>query len=350
MTPWFSLILPCYNVEQYVERCVQSILSQEFSDYEIVLVNDGSTDQTPACCDELAEKHSCIRVVHKANGGLSSARNAGMDIAQGKYIWFIDSDDWIEPGALTQLYQACCDGEPEIVKFAHYRVEKEKKAVPLNVDAGLYQGQEQIDMLKRKAFCEPGQYSLSACMHAYLRDSLVKYQLRFVSERVVGSEDYLFNLQVLFHVRSVQVISVALYTYEMRAGSLTQTYKPDLLERYNELYRRLKQYNQKNGADQETDKLIDRFYVWRLVVGGALLQEYCSMLATGKPETQARRAARAILNRKEVQEAAKNSNQTLLRWQKKLQLYAIRLRFEGLFFWLYVVKPGIKYHGKRHGL
>lgn len=349
MTPWFSLILPCYNVEGYVERCVQSILSQGFSDYEIILVNDGSTDQTPVCCDELAEKHSCIRVVHKANGGLSSARNAGMEIAQGKYIWFIDSDDWIEPGALMQLYQACCDGEPEIVKFAYYRVEKEKKAVPLNVDAGLYQGQEQIEMLRRKAFCEAGKYCLSAWSHVYKRDFLEKHQLHFVSERIVCSEDYLFNLQALLHVCILQVISPNLYTYELRTGSLTQAYKPDLMDRYDELFLRLKQCYRAHNADIENEKMINRFYLWHLAIGTGVTQEY-GVIGSRKSTQQARMAVRCILNRTEVNTAVKYCDQKGLSFKKKLQLFAIRWRVEGLFFWLYVVKPGMKYHRERQGL
>ena len=76
--PFFTLILPCYKVAAYVERCVRSILTQDYTDYEIILVDDGSPDETPALCDRLAAEHSCIRVIHKENGGLSSARNAGM--------------------------------------------------------------------------------------------------------------------------------------------------------------------------------------------------------------------------------------------------------------------------------
>lgn len=346
MTPWFSLILPCYNVERYVGCCVQSILSQNYSDYEIILVNDGSTDQTLARCNEMAEKHSCIRVIDKANGGLSSARNAGMEVAQGKYIWFIDSDDWIEPNALLQLYQACVDGETDIIKFAYCRVETEKNNVPLNVEAGLYLGDQQIETLRRKAFCEAGRYCLSAWSHIYKRCFLEKYQLRFVSERLVGSEDYLFNLQAMLHAYSLRVLPTALYVYEFRTGSLTQTYKPDLMERYSELCRRLKQYYRDAGACVGSEKLIDRFFVWHLAIGTAMMQEYM-MLTAKKNKKLVRKAVRAILNRTDVQDAVKNGDQTGMRWQKKLQCYGIRLRIEGLFFWLYVEKPRLLQEGKR---
>ena len=91
----FSIILPIYNVENYLCECVDSILNQTYKDYEIILVDDGSKDKSPHICDELAHKYDCIKVIHKKNGGLSDARNAGTKEAIGKYIVYIDSDDYI---------------------------------------------------------------------------------------------------------------------------------------------------------------------------------------------------------------------------------------------------------------
>jgi glycosyltransferase involved in cell wall biosynthesis len=100
-----SIIVPVYNVERYLERCVKSILNQSFSDFELILVDDGSPDNCPQMCDEWAEADARIKVIHKENGGLSSARNAGLEIAQGNYIGFVDSDDWIEPDMYAYLYE-----------------------------------------------------------------------------------------------------------------------------------------------------------------------------------------------------------------------------------------------------
>lgn len=100
-----SIIVPIYNVEKYLCRCVDSILAQTFTDFELILVDDGSPDGCPAICDGYALKDPRIRVIHKANGGLSDARNAGIDVAQGEYLAFVDSDDWIEP----DMYQSMID-------------------------------------------------------------------------------------------------------------------------------------------------------------------------------------------------------------------------------------------------
>lgn len=94
--PKISIIVPVYNVEKYLRKCIDSILNQTFKDFELILIDDGSTDESGKICDEYNLKDNRIKVIHKENGGLSSARNAGLDIAQGEYIGFVDSDDWIE--------------------------------------------------------------------------------------------------------------------------------------------------------------------------------------------------------------------------------------------------------------
>ena len=115
--PYFSIILPIYNVERYLEECIRSILNQGYQNYELILVDDGSTDNCPAICDAYAAQFDQIRVLHKRNGGLSSARNVGTEEARGMYIWWVDSDDRIEPGALEILYGVTSREEPDIVKF-----------------------------------------------------------------------------------------------------------------------------------------------------------------------------------------------------------------------------------------
>ena len=99
-----SVIVPVYNTEKYLHRCVDSILAQTFTDFELLLIDDGSTDSSGAICDESAQKDSRVRVFHKENGGVSSARNLGLDKAKGKWVTFVDSDDWIKESFLNKLY------------------------------------------------------------------------------------------------------------------------------------------------------------------------------------------------------------------------------------------------------
>ena len=113
--PEISVIVPVYKVEPYLRRCVDSILAQTFTDFELILVDDDSTDNCPAICDEYAGKDSRIKVVHKENGGLSSARNAGMEIACGKYYLFCDSDDYVSPYWCETLYNAAIEHQGSFI-------------------------------------------------------------------------------------------------------------------------------------------------------------------------------------------------------------------------------------------
>lgn len=112
----FSIIVPVYNVDKYLNRCVDSILNQQFNSYELILVNDGSTDNSGSICDDYALSNDKISVIHKDNGGLSDARNKGMATAKGEYIIFIDSDDYIEPEALEKFnHQLIKSGNPDVM-------------------------------------------------------------------------------------------------------------------------------------------------------------------------------------------------------------------------------------------
>ena len=116
MKPLISVIIPVYNVERYLDECIKSIVNQTYENLEIILVDDGSPDNCPRMCDDWAKKDERIRVIHKENGGLASARNAGMNICTGEYISFVDSDDWMELNAYESLLKYF-DDKTDIVKF-----------------------------------------------------------------------------------------------------------------------------------------------------------------------------------------------------------------------------------------
>ncbi len=115
-----SIIVPVYNVEQYLDRCVESILRQTYRRLEIILVDDGSTDSSPAKCDGYAKRDKRVKVVHKRNGGLSDARNAGLALVTGDYIGYVDSDDWIEPEMYARMYQACAGHNAQVAVCRYF--------------------------------------------------------------------------------------------------------------------------------------------------------------------------------------------------------------------------------------
>lgn len=338
MAPYFSLILPIYNVESYLDRCVQSILEQSFYDYEIILVDDGATDSSPGLCDSLAAQHSCIQVLHKENGGLSSARNAGLELATGEYVWWIDSDDWIEKDALRRLYEETVNTRPDMVKFSYLRVEDGKRTqVCINADSGIYEGVRR-DILLRQACYTPGKFVLSAWSHLYRRRFLTDTGLQFVSERIVGSEDYLFNLESFLLAEKVCVIPDMLYSYELRLGSLSQRHKKDLPEKYAKLYGLLRRQYEKAGALQQYEGWLSAFYLWHLLRGTCIPNSYWSR------EKEALRAGRkeiaGFLRSRDCQSALAVCDRSGFSQKQKMLLSAMKLRLEPLFYWLYVVKPG----------
>lgn len=132
--PKLSVIVPIYNVEQYIHKCVDSILSQTFADFEIILVNDGSPDNCGKICDEYASKDNRVKVIHKKNGGVSEARNIGLDAAKGEYISFIDPDDWIDKDMYEQTLGYMADNDLDVVCFDVEEVRTNKSFVRYKYD------------------------------------------------------------------------------------------------------------------------------------------------------------------------------------------------------------------------
>ena len=224
--PKISVIVPVYKVEKYIHRCVDSILTQTFTDFELILVDDGSPDNCGAACDSYSLQDSRVRVIHKQNGGLSDARNAGMDIAQGEFICFIDSDDYVHRDFCAVLYEGMKDRDVlfstcEGLNFKEYD-EAEKLC-----DAG--------NEVKKRTYLDYFQEGLasrgfSACAKLFRREAIG--QLRFEKGKI--HEDVFFSSELLkFRDRSVVTNSCKLYFRLLRADGIMNTQKvcsPDFIE------------------------------------------------------------------------------------------------------------------------
>ncbi|MGL5969310.1 MAG: glycosyltransferase family 2 protein [Kluyvera sp.] len=197
MVDLISIIVPVYNVEQYLSRCLESLLSQTYKNIEIILVNDGSTDSSGILCDEYAGRDTRIRVVHKQNGGLSSARNTGISIAKGKYIGFVDSDDWITDDAYEYLYNLLIkfDADLSIAGFVRCSSESECEIIDSkrgDFNVNLY---SQSEYMKKFMKIDSQTIEYYAWNKLYKKTLLQEqqYPVGLTAEDVVGTFRYLLR-------------------------------------------------------------------------------------------------------------------------------------------------------------
>ncbi len=150
MKPLLTVVIPVYNVEKYLKRCVESVIAQDWKKYEILLVDDGSTDHSPQICDNYVKTYDFISVIHKENGGLSEARNTGLSQAKGEYVYFPDSDDWIEPDTFIALSEALESQKFDIISFNREFVKSEEDVIISDpVETQVFEGKDAfVEMLK----------------------------------------------------------------------------------------------------------------------------------------------------------------------------------------------------------
>ncbi len=233
-----SIIVPIYKVERYLKRCVDSILNQTFTDFELILVDDGSPDNCGRICDEYAEKDNRIYVIHKENGGLSDARNAGLDYATGQYIIFVDSDDFVEPDLLEKAYNTIIKGY-DIVSFGLNIIDEDENVSALtHSDAGKeFKFEKQDDYLAfiLRIFMN-WRVGWEAWSRIYRRDIIEKYGLRFEDNSRIFAEDMYFNLCYIVHTKTMYAMKDCLYNYLRRNDSIMgNDIKKSNLNRFNEL-------------------------------------------------------------------------------------------------------------------
>lgn len=239
MIPKVSIIVPVYNVEPYIERCVESLRNQTLKDIEIVLVDDESPDNCPAICDEYTGRDSRIKVVHKKNGGLGLACNTGIEAATGDYIAFCDSDDWVDTEMYETLYREAIGNNADMVFTGLKRVGSDGTLLsylPHPSAKEFHQRDTMFDLAMDIIASEPHvrmdrRMQVSAKTVLYRRRMLLSNGLRFVSEREYPSEDLIFNVSVLLKANRICIIPYYFYNYFVNTNSITSTVKQNHFEK-----------------------------------------------------------------------------------------------------------------------
>lgn len=264
-----SVIVPIYNVEKYLRTCVDSICNQTFKSLEIILVDDGSPDMCSKICDDYAQQDIRIKVIHKKNAGLGEARNTGLEAATGDYIYFIDSDDWIEPNMLATLvheleqeqadfvmcgFKKCAEGRQPIID---HHTEQKKTFRENEITKQLF-----LPMVAQRSEIKED-YTINMCVwtNLYKRSIIDKYHIRFLSERAYLSEDICFNLEYLLHTHCAVLLPDTLYCYRYNPNSLTSRYKGPEYEMLVRLYRKVCEIVDRIQTDGEPEFRKERFFL-----------------------------------------------------------------------------------------
>ena len=217
----FSIIIPIYNVEKYLKESIDSVLAQDFTDYEIILVNDGSTDNSPAICDEYAEKYTQIKVIHKANGGLSDARNFGIKKAQGDYLIFLDSDDfWNGVIILSEINQIIKKNNPDLIIHELSCFYNSEKIIPRKFKTKETQ-KFSYDLKKDLKYLVNNDIYYAAAWNKIIKSEIIKAnQLYFPKGKI--HEDVAWCADIIPYVSSYSLYKNPFYYYRKeREGSLT---------------------------------------------------------------------------------------------------------------------------------
>lgn len=226
-TPLISVIVPIYRVEEYLERCVKSILSQTYENLEVILVDDGSPDQCPAICDACAEKDARVKVIHQENKGLSGARNAGIDAASGEYLAFVDSDDYVSPHFIEELYQLLQDTGCAIGQCRFSYVKGDGLVEEGNSAFCIYRGESLMEQLygpEEKATC-----FVVAWNKLYRAELFKETGIRYPEGRI--HEDEATTYRLFHEAKKLAFLDRALYGYYTEnGGSITSVFSAKRLQ------------------------------------------------------------------------------------------------------------------------
>lgn len=267
MEPFVSIIIPVYNAENFLTRCVESVLSQEYTDFELILVDDGSTDGSGSLCDGFAERDGRVRVIHKENTGVSDSRNIAIDHARGKYLQFLDSDDWLTKDA-TRLFVSSAESSGcDMVIADFYRVSGDNLSHKGDIEKeGLLTRQEFAALMMEN----PADFYYGVLWNKFYKRKLVeKLHLRMDPE-ISWCEDFIFNLEYIRHCKSIYALQAPIYYYVKTKGSLVNSQgasinntirmKLNVFEYYHQFY--------KDIYDEESYDDI-RFHLYRFFLTAA---------------------------------------------------------------------------------
>lgn len=257
-----SVIVPIYNVEKYLARCLESLINQTLKDIEIVCVNDGSTDDSLNILNKYAKKDTRIKIINKVNGGLSSARNAALDIVNGEYVSFVDSDDWVDINMLKDMYENAIKEKYDIVMCSYTREYINKSRLKkLNMQEVAIYGEDEVSLQLHRRIIGPLKEELAnpeqtdslvtAWGKLYKTEIINNNNIRFIDTSIIGTEDCLFNVYAFKYIKKAMFLNKPYYHYwKENPSSLTSIHKQNLKDKWMNMYNYIRDFLDENKYDE----------------------------------------------------------------------------------------------------
>lgn len=266
---YYSIIVPIYKVEVYLPECIESILTQTHKDFELILVDDGSPDNCPQICDDYAKKDNRIKVIHKKNGGLVSARKAGIKAALGEYVCFVDGDDFVSEDMLEAYERELCKNKADIIcaGYSAYYFDGRVNAVKQNIKSGFYDKKTLLQNIYLKMLSVPPFFSFyimpSLCTKCLKKD-IIKTVYRDITENITLGEDVAVTYPAMLFSSSVSVIDYYGYMYRQNRDSMTHTYDKNLYIKMRNLLSHLKRVQDSYNWDDKNQ--INEYTMFLLIL------------------------------------------------------------------------------------
>ena len=331
--PKVSLIVPVYKTETTLAECLDSLLNQTLKDIEIILVDDGSPDEAGNICDTYMDD-ARVKVIHKENGGLSSARNVGLHVAQGEYIGFVDSDDFVEYSMFEKMYNAIENTKADVCLCAYFTVDEKgnKKEHPF-VNMPSEMTAEQIKDYLILPLIGPDMSKGSKALEGFVCRNLYKHSVicdeTFLSEREYFAEDIMFNLTAYKKCKKICCINECLYYYRYVAESLSNRYRWNVEKMFENLLMFEKSYMISNELQESMKRLYSTGVKFLLVSIKNLKKKDCNLTKQEKIL-----AIKNILSTSIYQESLNNIDETRYSWKMFGFIALCKTRQARILLWL----------------
>ena len=321
-----SIIIPIFNVEKYLDRCIESVVNQTYKNLEIILVDDGSTDSCPQMCDEWGLKDSRIKVVHKENAGLGMARNTGIDNASGEYIFFFDSDDYVDVTTVERCVKSAVENDSEVVAYGRNDVYDDGRIVPrgIKTEKTLFCDSEICNIVLPAMFTYELGFGVSSWGKMYKLELFNRFNKRFVSEKQIISEDAYFAIDLYTNVNRVSIVCENLYFYCKRGNSLSQIYNPERQSKNDAFYLKAIDLAKNRGLSKRViDSIAARYQMYTF---SAIKQ----IVAAELDKSEKKKEIRKIFKSKVLRSTL--TKDIIAKHNKKLRLFCFLLKSR--LYWL----------------